>query len=416
MVSYKSRELESVNLLGERVDFVSTNDRIKDRVENISNEKHVIEAIIERGRMDDVFWDVGACLGIHTFIVAKYFPQGEVKSFEPMPSNRGVLVDNKSVNEIDNVTVFREALAEKNQSREFAIRESVEAGYGRHSFADGDYDSIKKIPVDAVTGDSLVEEGVPVPNIIKIDVEGAGPLVLEGLKEVLQHDECHTVILETHEPNPVQPSHEDYGYSEEEYLDLLRNAGFEVENLVEDFHYIGKKTMEHTEDLDIEIDFELVQGDIAEQGADMIVNSAGTTLRMGTGVAGALREKGGEKLNEAAILESPAKVGSCVVTDAFNLDAEYVGHAVSMPHYGDGKSTPDTVEQSVKSALDSAEKRGCESIVIPMVGCGLGGVPLITGARVIRDGLNNYEFENLEEVEVVTYTDEEYESVHRVFF
>lgn len=32
--------------------------------------------------------------------------------------------------------------------------------------------------------------------------------------------------------------------------------------------------------------FDVIQGDIAEQSADALVNAAGTSLRMGAGVAG----------------------------------------------------------------------------------------------------------------------------------
>ncbi|MFC6725027.1 macro domain-containing protein, partial [Halobium palmae] len=41
------------------------------------------------------------------------------------------------------------------------------------------------------------------------------------------------------------------------------------------------------------MEFILVRGDIAEQRADALVNAAGTSLRMGSGVAGALRRGAG---------------------------------------------------------------------------------------------------------------------------
>jgi hypothetical protein len=36
------------------------------------------------------------------------------------------------------------------------------------------------------------------------------------------------------------------------------------------------------------MEFTVIQGDIAAQGADVLVNAAGTSLEMGSGVAGAL--------------------------------------------------------------------------------------------------------------------------------
>jgi len=37
----------------------------------------------------------------------------------------------------------------------------------------------------------------------------------------------------------------------------------------------------------------------------------------------------------------------------------------------------------MREALEKADANGCESIVVPAGGCGLGSVPLATGAEVI---------------------------------
>jgi FkbM family methyltransferase len=411
MREYKTRKIIDKSFIGESTQFVATNERIEERVENISHESHVIEEIVHRSRHDDVFWDVGACLGIHSFVVSNFLPYGEIISFEPMPSNRGILADNKSVNQCDNVTVSRKALGTEKGKREFSIRESVKAGYGRHSFSKGDYENIKTIDVHTIDGDST---DYPNPNIVKIDVEGAGPLVIEGMKSILSSDECHTIIFETHEPNPVQPSHEDFGYSREEYIELVEDCGFEVKNLVEDFHFVGYKSTEHTKSLDSSI-VETIQTDISDMETEALVNSAGTTLRMGSGVAGSLRQKGGDELNEEAILKGPVEIGEAVRTDAYGLESDYIYHAASMPHYGDGKSTPESIRNSVKKSLKMAESDNVSSISIPLVGCGLGGVPTTTGARVIRDVIDSFNFNNIERINVVAYKDEEYQILNRVF-
>lgn len=411
MDTFKTRRILDKEFMGHNISFVASNERVKERVENISHETHVLEEIVKRSRHDDVFWDVGACLGIHSFITAKFVPYGEVIAFEPMPSNRGILVDNKSVNELDNVRVSRNALYNDNSKKQFSIRESVKAGFGRHSFTTGDYEDVDKITVQAMRG-SDVE--YPNPNIVKIDVEGAGPLVIEGMKDILSNDECHTVIFETHEPNPVQPSHEDFGYTEDQFIELVEDCGFNVENLKRDYHYVGYKETEHTQSV-TEDAVNIIQGDISEQDTESIVNSAGTSLRMGTGVAGSLREEGGEKLNESAILKGPIDVRECVRTDGFNLDCEYVYHAASMPHYDNGQSTPKSIESSLVEALNMAENDEVKSITIPMIGCGLGGVPVTTGARVIRDVINDFNFNSIEDIQVIGYKDEEYDIIQRVF-
>jgi O-acetyl-ADP-ribose deacetylase (regulator of RNase III) len=87
------------------------------------------------------------------------------------------------------------------------------------------------------------------------------------------------------------------------------------------------------------MEFRVVQGDIAQQSADVLVNAAGTSLQMGSGVAGALRRGAGEQIHEAAVEQGPVDLGEVAVTDAYDLDAEWVVHAAAMPHYGDGQTT-----------------------------------------------------------------------------
>ena len=65
------------------------------------------------------------------------------------------------------------------------------------------------------------------------------------------------------------------------------------------------------------MEFTVIRGDIAAQSADALVNAAGTSLRMGSGVAGALRRGAGDEINEAAMAQGPVDLGGVAVTDAF---------------------------------------------------------------------------------------------------
>jgi O-acetyl-ADP-ribose deacetylase (regulator of RNase III) len=162
------------------------------------------------------------------------------------------------------------------------------------------------------------------------------------------------------------------------------------------------------------MEFSVVQGDIAAQRATALVNAAGTSLRMGSGVAGALRREGGEALNEAAVAAGPVELGGVAVTDAVGLDAEYVVHAAAMPHYGDGQATAESIREATRNALAAAEKRGCSSLVLPALGCGVAGFPLAEGARIICAELAAHEPDSLEDVRFIAYSEAEYETVERV--
>ena len=158
----------------------------------------------------------------------------------------------------------------------------------------------------------------------------------------------------------------------------------------------------------------MIQGDIAAESADALVNAAGTSLRMGSGVAGALRRGGGEALNDAAVAAGPIDLGTVAVTDAFDLDADYVIHAAAMPHYGDGKATAESIRDATLNALEAADERGCESLVMPALGCGVAGFDLEDGARIIAEVIDAYEPEHLRDVRFVAYSDEEFETLRRV--
>jgi O-acetyl-ADP-ribose deacetylase (regulator of RNase III) len=162
------------------------------------------------------------------------------------------------------------------------------------------------------------------------------------------------------------------------------------------------------------MEFTVVQGDVAAQSADALVNAAGTSLRMGSGVAGALRRAGGEELNEAAIAEGPVDLGAVAVTDAYDLDADYVIHAAAMPHDGDGRATEASIRDATRNALVAADERGCSSLVIPALGCGVAGFDLAKGARLICETIEEYEPTSLTDVRFVAYADEEYRTIERV--
>lgn len=162
------------------------------------------------------------------------------------------------------------------------------------------------------------------------------------------------------------------------------------------------------------MEFRVVQGDIAAQSADALVNAAGTSLQMGSGVAGALKRGAGGDINEAAVAKGPIDLGAVAVTDAFDLDADYVVHAAAMPHYGDGQATPESIRDATRNALEAAEDRGCQSLVIPALGCGVAGFDLEEGARIVAETIADYEPTTLDDVRFIAYSDEEFRTIERV--
>ncbi|NKE37783.1 Appr-1-p processing protein [Natronococcus sp. JC468] len=159
------------------------------------------------------------------------------------------------------------------------------------------------------------------------------------------------------------------------------------------------------------MEFDVVRGDIAEQSADALVNAAGTSLEMGSGVAGALRRGAGAEINEEATEQGPIDLGEAAVTDAYDLDAEYVIHAAAMPHYGDGRATAESIREATRNALETADELNCRSLVIPALGCGVAGFDLEDGAAIIGEEIDAYDPSVLKDVRFIAYSEAEYDAI-----
>ncbi|MHC3380520.1 macro domain-containing protein [Haloarcula sp. H-GB5] len=158
--------------------------------------------------------------------------------------------------------------------------------------------------------------------------------------------------------------------------------------------------------------FEVIQGDIASQSADALVNAANTSLRMGSGVAGALKRAAGSGLDDEAIAKGPVDLGSVATTDAYDLDAEYVIHAAAMPP--GGQSTAESIRDATQNTLAEADALNCESIVLPAIGCGIAGFDFEGGIRIICTVIDEYQPESLTDVRLIAYSDDDFAEMERV--
>ncbi len=125
----------------------------------------------------------------------------------------------------------------------------------------------------------------------------------------------------------------------------------------------------------------IIEGDIAAQEVDAIVNAANASLILGSGVAGALREAGGPSLQEECDAIGPIEVGSAAVTGAGVLRARYVIHAASMSL--GGGSNEESIAASLRRSLELASELSLGSVAVPALGAGVGGVPVQRCAEVL---------------------------------
>lgn len=122
--------------------------------------------------------------------------------------------------------------------------------------------------------------------------------------------------------------------------------------------------------------FQVAQGDITEFAGDAIVNAANNQLILGSGVAGAIRRRGGPSIQEECDRHGPIRVGEAALTGAGQLPVRKVIHAAVL---GDQPATLDTVRRATQAALRLALEHQLYRLAFPLLGTGVGelGVPQV---------------------------------------
>jgi len=126
---------------------------------------------------------------------------------------------------------------------------------------------------------------------------------------------------------------------------------------------------------------ELKQGDITDADCDAIVNAANADLVMGGGVAGAIRRKGGEVIQDECSRIGRIRVGEAVMTSGGRLRARHVIHAVG-PRWGEGDEDRKLASATL-SSLKLADRHGLKSLAFPAISSGIFGFPVDRCARIM---------------------------------
>ena len=136
-------------------------------------------------------------------------------------------------------------------------------------------------------------------------------------------------------------------------------------------------------------EIEVKKGDITKEPADAVVNPANSLLFMGGGAAGALKRAGGEEIEREARRHAPLEVGRAVATTAGKLPARWVIHAPTMERPA-MPTTEEKVYKATLGALRCAEEIGAESVVIPGMGTGVGGLSFEAAADAMFRAIEEF--------------------------
>lgn len=158
-------------------------------------DQQVLDSILSRIKDKDVFWDIGANIGIHSLTIKKLKPKVKCIAFEPYYKNFHNLYDNVAINPQLNIVMVNLALGDK---LGLSSLYTTENNSGRTGVLKAPLTTLINIKIPVFSSDILIKSDlVPIPNIIKIDTEGNELAVLKGLGSFLNDSTIHTIIFES---------------------------------------------------------------------------------------------------------------------------------------------------------------------------------------------------------------------------
>lgn len=207
--------------------LVDTNDFLQREIYLLGSwEREVSAALSACLRPGDTFIDVGANIGYHTIQAARRVgPTGRVLAFEPNPAVRERLLANIALNALHSVAVFPMALSDRAGTAQFHLDAAGNTGSGslRRNPNSGALIEVEVDTLDAV----LARMNIDAVAAIKIDIEGAELLALQGMRNLLERAAAPVVICEISEGILTK-----LGHSSTALMAFMTSCGFSEPKLI----------------------------------------------------------------------------------------------------------------------------------------------------------------------------------------
>lgn len=188
-----------------------------------THEPHETKVFLEWLRSGMTVVDIGAHVGWYALQAARRVgPSGRVVAFEPEPRNRERLLRNLADNAVANVDVVPMAAADR-QGRMALALDSANAG--AHWLRQDGADGSASVTVELTTIDAWCA-GRPLPDVLKIDVEGAELLVWRGMRQLLARAPGLRLMVEFY-PDALARA----GTAPEALYQAFQDDGFDVAHL-----------------------------------------------------------------------------------------------------------------------------------------------------------------------------------------
>lgn len=194
LFKYFKKEIIIENtFLGKRF-FACKNNIEYYRANNYGDEEEALGAFLFLLEPNDVIWDIGTSIGLFSIYSAPHVKQ--VFSFEPDPEIFQRFNKNIGLNYLQNkITSYQLGISNKEgivtlSSDGLDGSSPSISDLGRHS---------NKTTINVNSIDNLIEAGLDRPSILKIDIEGAEILALQGAKKLLESaNSPRLIFMEVH--------------------------------------------------------------------------------------------------------------------------------------------------------------------------------------------------------------------------
>lgn len=137
-------------------------------------------------------YDLGANIGFSSLYLLNAFPNAQLFAFEPEPGNYEIARQNLS--ESPKARLLKRAVASEHGEMNFECGTDIRGGRLVDADVSGGH-NIQSVEVWSIA-EMIDLEGLPCPDYIKIDVEGAEMAVLEGMKSYI--NSVKVMQIETH--------------------------------------------------------------------------------------------------------------------------------------------------------------------------------------------------------------------------
>lgn len=184
-------------------------------------DEDVIEALRLHMRPGDVFWDIGANIGLHAITIKNLLPDISCHCFEPYYPNFAKLIEHVRMNKA-NILCHNFALYHESGVCEL---KTTPGNHGATGLLADSGTELTGFQIATLSAQEQIDLGVlTAPSIIKLDTEGSEFHILKDLEKTIRKGTVHTIIFE---------SNADY----ERISAYLVSHGYEVSRLSEAPNY-----------------------------------------------------------------------------------------------------------------------------------------------------------------------------------